>query len=515
MPKHGVGRATNLALDVALLALALLHLWASPFTKVEESFNVQGAHDLVFLGSDTDAYDHLAFPGVVPRTAWGPVALAAAAAPGAALRRLVGGGEGDAQRAALFCARAGLAALSVASLGALRRAAGRRFGDPRVAVGAGVVALAQFHLPFYASRPLANVFASAATNMAVAALLDGGGREGPATAWFALATAVFRCDCVLLAGPALVLALFGGRARLGRVLVWGLAASPLLVGAAFAADSLFWRRPVWAEWEVLAFNTFRSGMRGSEAWGTSPWHWYATSALPRALLGAAALLPFGVLAAAPTPERLRRARLADLLRPRREALEVLAPAAAFVALYSFLPHKELRFVFPALPLLNVVAGAGLVRLWEVRGKARLMWLCAVAGLAASTAAAAGFGHVSSLNYPGGRALEALAAMDPQPQQQQGDALPLVHVCNLAAISGASRFGERRDLYRYSKREGIDGGGFDELCEFDLLVNEREHVPGFEAVAAVDGLKSVSLRSLRVEVGPVLHIHRRVGDGCAV
>ena len=51
-----------------LLAAVLLHIAASPFCKVEESFNLQATHDLLFHRSDLKAYDHLEFSGVVPRT---------------------------------------------------------------------------------------------------------------------------------------------------------------------------------------------------------------------------------------------------------------------------------------------------------------------------------------------------------------------------------------------------------------------------------------------------------------
>lgn len=52
-----------------------------------------------------------------------------------------------------------------------------------------------------------------------------------------------------------------------------------------------------------------------------PLHWYWTSALPRALLGALPLAVLGVL-------------LERRLRPH------LACVALYIALYSFLPHKE-------------------------------------------------------------------------------------------------------------------------------------------------------------------------------
>jgi alpha-1,6-mannosyltransferase len=68
----------------------LLHLYVSPFTKVEESFNIQAAHDIlqygVPLGSDRylklkTLYDHMTFSGAVPRTFIGAMTLAAIAKP--------------------------------------------------------------------------------------------------------------------------------------------------------------------------------------------------------------------------------------------------------------------------------------------------------------------------------------------------------------------------------------------------------------------------------------------------
>jgi alpha-1,6-mannosyltransferase len=67
-----------------LPALILLHAHISPYTKVEESFNLQAVHDILTYGiprtnvSETlrARYDHMSFPGAVPRTFVGAAVLA-------------------------------------------------------------------------------------------------------------------------------------------------------------------------------------------------------------------------------------------------------------------------------------------------------------------------------------------------------------------------------------------------------------------------------------------------------
>ncbi len=75
-------------------ALVLFHLFVAPYSKVEESFNIQATHDILTYGIPplrnagpylADKYDHFEFPGPVPRTFVGPLILAKMASPFAVL----------------------------------------------------------------------------------------------------------------------------------------------------------------------------------------------------------------------------------------------------------------------------------------------------------------------------------------------------------------------------------------------------------------------------------------------
>ena len=72
--------------------LVVLHLYVSPFTKVEESFNIQAAHDILTYGIPSpwekypqfkfvQQYDHLTFRGAVPRTFIGALILSGLSKP--------------------------------------------------------------------------------------------------------------------------------------------------------------------------------------------------------------------------------------------------------------------------------------------------------------------------------------------------------------------------------------------------------------------------------------------------
>jgi alpha-1,6-mannosyltransferase len=175
--------------DPILLCVVLAHVALCPYSKVEESFNLQALHDLLLL-RHLRLFDHLQFPGVVPRTFIGPLILAALADPilycaKLALPLLDPEAVLD-KRVLLYLCRGLLGALSWLACCRLRNAAASRLFlrdaateeidiradkntmknnsiDEEKAVAFSVVfnllISASFHVPFYMSRTLPNTFA--------------------------------------------------------------------------------------------------------------------------------------------------------------------------------------------------------------------------------------------------------------------------------------------------------------------------------------------------------------------
>lgn len=125
----------------------------------------------------------------------------------------------------------------------------------------------------------------------------------------------------------------------------------------------------------------------------------------------------------------------------------------------------MRFLFPVLPLFNLAAAAGLVRIRHRRGKSgrhRLAWLAALGMLAATAAAAMLMLYISAHNYPGGQAMYRLhkqhapggswwgAAGNHSSSSSSTAEAVNVHIGVLPAMTGVSRFLEKDAPWRYSK-----------------------------------------------------------------
>ena len=176
-------------------------------------------------------------------------------------------------------------------------------------------------------------------------------------------------------------------------------------------DSIRWRRLVWPELEVFYFNVIQNK---SSEWGTSPWHWYFTSALPNI---SPLLLPLSLL---------------GFLTDRELFLSLAAPVLAFIATLSFLPHKELRFIFPALPVLN--ASAAVFLAGRTGRSARIANLVTAVVVAAQIATTVLKLYISRFNYAGGAALMAVHGIIPRDSPTVS-----LHIDEEVAMTGASRF----------------------------------------------------------------------------
>lgn len=156
-----------LFLDLVLFTSILFYLLTIPFTKVEESFNMQAINDILTYGTSLSSYDHFLFPGVVPRTFIGSLYISILAYIPTKIINIL-------QLSSiykLFICRIILGFTVWQSIRSVRIVLSKKFHF-RVSTFFPLIITLQFHIPFYASRTLPNTFAMILSNYAFAAWLN-------------------------------------------------------------------------------------------------------------------------------------------------------------------------------------------------------------------------------------------------------------------------------------------------------------------------------------------------------
>ncbi|KAF1836684.1 hypothetical protein BDW02DRAFT_637714 [Decorospora gaudefroyi] len=411
----------------------LIHLFVSPYTKVEESFNIQAIHDILVHGIPTENadqfltanYDHVSFPGSVPRTFAGALVLSGLSRPWVGLLK-------DMAQVQLLV-RGVLGLLNATALVAFGRSVQQAFGTS-AGIWYALFQAGQFHAIYYASRTLPNMFAFVFSNLALRSLLlaytvpwstsNISGYYRLALYLLTIAGVVFRSELAILVGTITVYLFVTRKISItGIIIPAGLGGLIIGLLCTVPLDSFFWQSfPLWPEWTGFYYNTIQGH---SADWGVSPWHYYFANAIPRLLLNPVSYLvciPVALFNAA----------------TRNKSLALLIPLLGFVALYSFLPHKEWRFVLYVIPGLTGVAASGASWIWTRKSKSvayAILSLALAGSVVLSFVASTAILGISSLNYPGGEALYALHNGIKHPSGQHFN----VYFDNLACQTGVTRF----------------------------------------------------------------------------
>lgn len=472
----------NKFLDPLLIATVALYLYIAPFTKVEESFNIQAIHDIINYGiypySNIEAnYDHITFPGAVPRSFVGSLILATAIK---VLNRVLSIVDLDlfaesSQLEVLKLVRGLLGITNILLLLKIRDSINLVSPKQKGRIGFffQILLLSQFHILFYSSRTLPNFVILPVVSYSLSKLIQG---DMSGLTWLAFSAIVFRLEIGILA---VIVAGVSAAFRQSDLVVniFMLVAGTLLgLAVSFSVDSYFWGQFLIPELVAFKYNVLSGN---SSLWGVEPWYAYFKSYLPqlfRPPIILALLIP-GFFSD-PALEPLHRANkyTADIVtHPAKSSLKILfISSTIFVAIMSLQPHKEWRFIIYVVPVITLQAANGLSYIFSKRSRS-IIYKIVLGFIFISVAFTTGLslfsGYVSSFNYPGGEALEFVN----EKIESENLTHPIVvHMDVATCMTGVNRFGELHNstiIYDKSETEKDLLKVWDSI---DILITENDY-----------------------------------------
>lgn len=466
-------------LDATLLALILYHALISPYTKVEESFNIQAIHDIINFGvypreNVALNYDHNNFPGPVPRTFVGSLVIAGitkailsvTTALGVTKLMLTGQSQIDVQilvRCVLGFAN-GLGLMKIRdsiNKVSLRGRVSKRKG--LIGFWYMVMLISQFHILYYSSRTLPNFIALPLVSHAISKLIVG---DMSGLIWLAFTGIVFRLEIGLFGVLiAVVSSLFFRQTDLIFNVFLLTVGTIVGIFLTLLVDSYFWG--YWLIPELVSFK-FNIIDGKSAEWGTEPWIAYFNKYIwqlfrPPIIL----LLVLPGLLSDPADDKstvstskVNNKNQFEITHPAKNSLRILfVSSLIFIFTMSFQPHKEWRFIIYVVPILTLLAANGFANIsvkWRASLFNKLLILIFMAFILVGMILSIVMGYISSFNYPGGDAVQFVNTYLKEKNEQD----LLVHMDVASCISGVSKFGEiHNELITYDKTED----------EFDLLL----------------------------------------------
>ncbi|WBW72106.1 dolichyl pyrophosphate Man7GlcNAc2 alpha-1,6-mannosyltransferase Alg12 [Schizosaccharomyces osmophilus] len=398
-----------------LLLLMGYYAFMTPYTKVEESFSMQAIHDIQTYKLDLSKYDHQKFPGPVKRSFIPSLIIAFVSYLPAK------------HFSSLLAVRWTIGFLSCESFMAVGKALRKRFGF-FAGISFLLIAAAQFHLVYYMSRPLPNVYGLVLTNSALTLLLSG--KYYTSISVLVFAAVIVRSEIFLLLSVLSLCLLGQRRVHLVRLFVIGVLSSATALAFTVFIDSWFWGTWCWPELQAFAFNVLEGK---SSEWGTSPFYYYFIR-IPWIMLNPTLFL-FG---------------LVSFLTVRSSRILLYVPFA-FVFIFSFLKHKEWRFISYILPWIDASCATGFAYLMRPKDQnkmnhnfRKLAFSGLIIGVSFGIFASSLLLKVFTFAYPGGAALEKVHSMNTNPYET-------VHLDTYPCMTGITRFLQKPNWY-YDKEE---------------------------------------------------------------